>query len=269
MRPGNILITGIGIFVAGLIAGGKHEMYTTMILASLSGVFLTSSGNIMNDLHDVEIDRVNKPYRILASGKLSKAEARAWNLICIVAGLILSLIVSLPTFSIAVGSIIMMYLYSAHLKRIPFIGNVTVGVLTGVAFIYGSFVVGNPAAGIIPAFFACVYNIGREIMKDIEDTEGDIHGGIVTFPIRYGNDKAIMLSILFFSLIIISSLIPFFISRYNHLYLWIVLFGVDSLLLVVIYFLLKKPTKNNLHKLNTLLRYDMVVGIAAIYVGTT
>ena len=57
------------------------------------------------------------------------------------------------------------------------IGNITVAFLTGLVFIFGGVVVENPSAAIVPAVFAFLINLIREIVKDIEDVEGDNKAG--------------------------------------------------------------------------------------------
>ena len=65
-----------------------------------------------------------------------------------------------------------------------------IALLTGLAFIYGGFAVGNPVAAIVPAVFAFLINLIREIVKDIQDIEGDTKAGVITFPIKFGFKKS-------------------------------------------------------------------------------
>ena len=72
------------------------------------------------------------------------------------------------------------------MKRIILLGNFIVAFLTGLAFIYGGIAVNNFKYAVIPAIFAFLINFIREIVKDMEDIEGDKSAGIFSFPYLYG-----------------------------------------------------------------------------------
>ena len=74
---------------------------------------------------------------------------------------------------IVVLSIALLYFYSARLKRTVLIGNLVIGLMTGMAFIYGGVVVGRMERAVVPAIFAFLVNLARELLKDVEDMEGD------------------------------------------------------------------------------------------------
>ena len=73
----------------------------------------------------------------------------------------------------------------------------TVAFLTGLVFIFGGVVVENPTAAIVPAIFAFLINLIREIVKDMEDVEGDNKAGVITFPIKFGFQKSKILILSF------------------------------------------------------------------------
>ena len=66
------------------------------------------------------------------------------------------------------------------------LGNFSVASLTGLTFIYGGISVSNISVAVIPALFALLINFVREIVKDMEDVNGDIQNGIETFPYKFG-----------------------------------------------------------------------------------
>jgi len=268
MRPVNAMVTFVGIIVAALIAGAGREHAIVLLQAGTAGMLLGSSGNIINDVFDVEIDKINKPERALAKGMVEKRSAIVWGILCAVTGVTISAVMGVEIFFIALGSMILMYYYSAWLKRIPLLGNLVVGVLTGIAFLYGGYVVGNPAAGIVPALFACCFNFGREILKDVEDIEGDKAGKIKTFPLRFGVEASLTLTTLVFSFLIIGSILPYIFSLYSTAYFVTVTIGVDVVLFGVMYAMWKSPTTQTISRICSILKYDMLVGIAAIYLGS-
>jgi len=267
-RPVNALIAFTGIIAAGLIAGADLEMLPRLLLAAAAGMLLGSSGNVINDIFDVEIDRINKPGRAIPSGGTSKSSAALYAIVLAVLGIVLSLIVGIPAMLIATGCMILLYLYSSILKTVPLLGNLIVGVLTGTAFIYGGVVVGNPVAGVVPALFAFFYNIGREILKDIEDMEGDKKSGIRTFPLLFGVETSLVVATVVFVIVLAGTMVPFFTGLYNMWYLLLVFTCVDVILLYVLFSMWRSPTTHNIARLCRVLKYDMLAGIAAIYVGT-
>ena len=84
---------------------------------------------------------------------------------------------------------VILYLYAYKLKSTPLIGNLTVGFMTGFGFVFGGFTLNNPqiiTTSIFLGFFAMVMTTAREIIKDIEDIEGDKVEGAKTLPILIG-----------------------------------------------------------------------------------
>ena len=71
--------------------------------------------------------------------------------------------ISIPAFILVVSTIILLFLYSLALKSIPFLGNLVVSLCTGLAFIFGGIVVENYTIAIIPAFFAFLINLIRDL----------------------------------------------------------------------------------------------------------
>ena len=147
------------------------------------------------------------------------------------------------------------------------LGNLLVGGLTGLAFLYGGAAVGNIDRALIPALFAFLINVGREVIKDMEDIEGDAQHHAMTFPIRYGMKSAAVVATAFLLTVVASTFVPFADGRYGMMYLAIVGLGVDLVLLFVIASLWKDMTQKNLNRLSTILKFDMLIGLAAIYAG--
>ncbi len=268
MRPLNAAVTFAGVAAACVIAGADGSDVGRIFIAAAAGTLLASAGNIINDVYDVAIDRINKPGRAIAAGIIAPRTAVLWSAICGSAGLALSVPLGSAALLIASASAVLMFVYSARLKRIPLLGNVAVGLLTGAAFLYGSVAFGNPAAGVIPALFALSFNAAREILKDIEDMRGDGRNAVRTFPLVAGKKAALGLVSAVLVLVIIGSALPYWLSVYGAAYFWVVSIGVDTVLVYVLFAMWNDHSTGNLARLNLLLKYDMLVGIAAIVLGT-
>lgn len=265
-RPVNVVIAFITIIIAAGISGPLIPI-KNVILAALSASFITIGANVINDYFDIEIDRVNKPKRLLASGKISKHNALLFFCASYLVAWIIALFINIEMFAISFISGIVLFFYSYKYKRVVLWGNFIVSFISGLAFIYGGLAVNRANEAIFPAAFAFFFHFGREIIKDIQDIEGDKPHGVVTYPIKYGVRKSLILTNLIFTFLIIFTLLPYFLGYYGIYFLLIVVFGVHSVLIFVVITGWSNPSPHNLGRLSTLLKIDMLIGLFAIYMG--
>ncbi|HLP16933.1 MAG TPA: UbiA family prenyltransferase, partial [Bacteroidota bacterium] len=120
---------------------------------------------------------------------------------------------------------------------------------------------------LLPALFALLMNLGREIIKDMEDVEGDRRNGAMTLPVKFGMRAGAAAATAALVLLIGASVVPFAVSMYTWRYFLIVAAGMISVISYIVYSLWTDQSVANLHRLSTLLKYDMFVGLAAIYIG--
>jgi geranylgeranylglycerol-phosphate geranylgeranyltransferase len=226
-----------------------------------------ASGNIINDIYDINIDRVNKPSRPLPSGKISVKKAYILYFLFVAASVFISSLLNEKAIAIVLVSILLLFFYSKYLKRIPLVGNITVAFLTGLVFIFGGVVVKNPAAAIVPAVFAFLINLIREIVKDMEDVEGDTKAGVITSPVKFGFQKSKYV-ILFISLmLILCTFYPFITQLYKIEYFVVVMVFANSILVYCLKILIEDHSAKNMKKISNLLKLSMVFGLIAIYFG--
>ncbi len=268
VRPSNVLITGLTIFVSVWIFGSEtFELFKLALVAGIAGALIDAGGNVINDFFDVEIDRINKPRRPIPSGLISREFALFVYFILTIFGLFVASFLNKIAFIIAICSAFVIFLYSYKLKRIPLLGNFTVAFLTGLAFVFAGSVVGNFKEPLFPFIFAFMINFGREVLKDIEDIEGDLKAGVRTFPIVYGVKWAVWVSVFIFVVLIFVTIVPYLAGIYNHFYALIVLL-VDAGLVFVIFSLIRDSSKYNLNRLSNILKFEMLIGLSAIYFGS-
>jgi geranylgeranylglycerol-phosphate geranylgeranyltransferase len=266
-RPINFLITIFSVIVASIICIEGNYSITKILLAAFSGGLIASAGNIINDYFDINIDRINRPQRVLPSGKLKLKEALFLYILLTILAFISSLLINGDAFLIACVASILLFLYSYRIKRILLLSNILVASLTGLTLIYGGIAVNNVRSAILPAFFAFLINFVREIVKDMEDVEGDKYEGIKTLPLVYGiaaSKKIILVSTI---VLILLTFYPFVLSLYRIEYFILVMILVNPLLVYVIKSIFENDSSKNLNKLSILLKLDMVFGLAAIYLG--
>ncbi|MGH7601245.1 MAG: geranylgeranylglycerol-phosphate geranylgeranyltransferase [bacterium] len=290
-RPLNVAITGLSIFVAAALVE-PFDFTFAVAIAMISGILIAAGANTINDLCDLDIDRINRPQRVLPSGRLTPAAARAFTIFLLACGNFFSIFINTAALTIAIGSSILLVVYSLRLKRQPLTGNLAVSAATALAFIYGALaaradvsegILGMSSmndvstlarawhrdwrAGIFPAAFSFFFHFGREVIKDIEDRAGDQAMRARTLPLVYGLGAAQAAATVAFVILILATLLPFYLGIYNTTYLCIVIGGVDLALVAAIYVLWKNPAPPRMRQISAALKADMLVGLAAIYFG--
>ncbi|OGU27708.1 MAG: hypothetical protein A2057_02550 [Ignavibacteria bacterium GWA2_35_9] len=266
-RPVNALITFLVISVACIISIYGDYSVLKIILAGLSGALTASAGNVINDYFDIEIDKVNRPHRVLPKGELTLKEALNFYIFLTGIALLFSVFISLLALLEVFFAAALLFLYSYRIKRIPLLGNFVVAFLTGFAFIYGGIAVNNVEAAMIPALFAFLINFIREIVKDMEDIEGDKQQGINSYPAVHGFKKAKTLIVFITIVLIILTVFPFIQELYKIEYFLVVMIFVNPLLVYIIKSLFDDDSNKNLNKLSNLLKLNMVIGLTAIFLG--
>lgn len=266
-RPLNFLITFFTIIVAAIICSSGELNFMLIFFSAFSGGLTASAGNVINDFFDINIDRINHPERTLPSGSLNLSEAFIFYFILIFCSLAISYFINYVSFLIVVFSTILLFLYSYKLKKIPLFGNIIIAFLTGMAFIYGGAAVNNIYYSIVPAVFAFLINFIREIVKDMEDIDGDLKNGVKTFPILYGFSPAKKIILFLTLILIVFTFYPFLKSIYKIEYLFIVMILVNPVLIFILFSIFRNDTKKNLNKISFILKLDMIFGLTAIYFG--
>ncbi|MCF0052803.1 geranylgeranylglycerol-phosphate geranylgeranyltransferase [Dyadobacter chenwenxiniae] len=175
-----------------LLIGPRHEWRSIiadadMFVLSLSTVCIAAAGYIINDYFDIKIDIVNKPERVVVGRYLKRRWAMGAHQVLNVMGAVFGLVVSPYIFVINVFSITLLWFYSERYKRLPFIGNFIVSLLTGLSLLILTvhFPV-NRHLVFIYAVFSFFISLVREIVKDMEDIKGDEAHGCRTLPIIWG-----------------------------------------------------------------------------------
>lgn len=266
-RPLNFLITFISVIVAVIICLPQDYSELNILIAAIAAALTTAAGNIINDIYDIEIDKINQPQRPLPSELISTKEAYILYSLFTIISILLSIWLNLSALSIVLFSHLLLFLYSKYLKQIPLVGNITVAFLTGLVFIFGGVVVANPSAAILPAVFAFLINLIREIVKDMQDIEGDRQAGILTFPIKFGVLKSKHIISFFTFILLIFTFYPFIAQLYKIEFFVIVMVLVNPVMIYVIKKIYEKDYMKSLKKISILLKLNMVFGLFAIFLG--
>jgi geranylgeranylglycerol-phosphate geranylgeranyltransferase len=266
-RPVNVLITLVSIPVACWIAGGTVSAWIFILMAGSTGALVAAGANAVNDAFDIDIDRINRPDRPLPRGALTQQDARRMWLIVSVAAIGINLFLNSAALLIVVLSIALLYLYSARLKRTVFIGNVIIGSMTGMAFIYGGVVVGRVERAVLPAIFAFLVNLARELLKDVEDMEGDRIENAVTLPVKYGVTTALVLATATLLILIGVTMTVAILGLYHSAFSYIV-GGADFLMCISIILLWLGHAPTAIRHASTILKVSMIIGLISIIAGS-
>jgi geranylgeranylglycerol-phosphate geranylgeranyltransferase len=235
-----------------------------LVLACLSAALIAAGGYVVNDLFDLEIDRINRPGRPLPRGDLSLRQAGVWAITLLGAGPLLAWTLGRATGLTATGVAVGLVLYAAYLKRTAFVGHVLVAVMSGTAFAYGGMVGPRTDTSLVPAILAGAFHLGREMFKAAADWLGDRRGGLRTMAVRWGVKKTCRLAIVPLAVVVVLSPLPTVWGWFGSFYLITVTVGVDTVLLYAMYRAWQSPDMKTAQRLADLLKWDMVAGLVAV-----
>lgn len=181
------------------------------LLLCFSTICIAAGGYIINDYFDVNIDMINKPNKLIIEKKIKRRWAILWHLALSILGIALGFYIDYNTPTSLLGltntiCVILLFIYSISLKRKLLSGNVVVSLLTAwtilvVPFAEWNALFHNPTLKLLYsevdfnklyriAFlytgFAFIVSIIREVIKDMEDIQGDMQHGCYTMPIAWG-----------------------------------------------------------------------------------
>src|SRR5688572_14617560 len=135
-RFGNLIIIALSqYFTAGFLIGMHTLNDINLFLLSLSTIFIAAGGYIINDYYDVKIDYINKPDRVVIGKSITRRYAILFHVMLSTLGIFLGFYLSWKIGVVNVLSVFLLWLYSNNLKRLPFVGNLTVAFLTGLAIL--------------------------------------------------------------------------------------------------------------------------------------
>jgi len=198
-RPGNMILTAIAVIAGSFIAAGPEIMdfQIEVAICCVCSMILVGGGNALNDYNDRETDKENHPERPIPSGSISADTASIYAQALLGSGLLILLFAlenKMP-FVIALIGILLLTAYENGLKAAGISGNITVGLMSGAVFLFAGMAVNDPGPTLWMFGLAVLATITREIIKDIQDLEGDRDRR--TLPARIGIENSMRVAILF------------------------------------------------------------------------
>jgi len=193
IRYPNLLIMAATQIMCALFLTGEDyaPSFSLPFSLTLVATVLTAAGGyIINDIFDQSADVVNKPGKTYITVANRNFYGLAYYSITAL-GVICGLLAALPVGIITLLTAALLYFYSYRLKKIAVWGNLAVALMSAVAILVLLFVLpGNRSLYFIYAGFAFITTLVREMVKDIEDTQGDRAAGYNTLPVIKGEATA-------------------------------------------------------------------------------
>ncbi len=243
IRLPNTIMIGLAVAIGYIIASPKELDPTTLTLGMITGMAINAAIMIINDIADIEIDRINRPNRPLVRGDITVGAAKTYALGFLAIGILTSGATGLTTLIIATAFALLGIIYNYYLKGLPLIGNLAVSGSVAIPFIYGALLTGDPVPNInvvLLSIAAFTVNTYREIIKDIADIEGDKHVGLKTLPIVTSPRTSYIISIVFLVIGIFTGLVPLYIDTGLNRTIYIPLIIITTILLVISMILARK-----------------------------
>ena len=280
MRLEHGVMLFLGILIGSIIAleGEALPHLDKLFLTFFTALFLEASTFALNDYFDLDIDKKNKrDDRPLVRGDLQPRTAVILFGIFFPLGIICSYFVNLTCFIIALITALLAILYDSHMKKIKLVGNFYIAYVMAIPFVFGGAAVltGNTLTlSITPSIFivaliAFLAGSGREIMKDVQDYEGDKEKGVRSFPKYIGKRKSNIIAGFFYILAVALSFFPFLqentIFHFNYVYLYIVLICDMMLLSTAMHLIFKKKPYFKLYRKISL--FGIFIGLMAFLLG--
>jgi len=268
IRWQNCLIAALTVLCGAFLL--PHLPQVKTILIGIAAAFcLTAFGNMDNDIMDIKSDSVNHPARPLPSGALKKNSAFIFAVVTVITGVVLSGLVNLKCLLIAAVATILLIIYNHWLKNVPLLSNVVIALISGLTFIFAGFLdskfnileINLITSGAIIAF---LFHLGREIVKDLQDTAGDKSVNIKTFA-----NQSVLKYVKLFVTIAFVILIVYVVLMIQILKLEIAfsvsfLFGIMIPLIVLLVRFWNNATVKSYQYISTALKILMPIGLATL-----
>ena len=253
-------------------------------LIIISTICIAAAGYVINDIYDIETDSINKPNKVIVGKMLGIKRANyifiILNIIGVLLGFYLAHLVGRSNlFGLFVVISILLYVYASYLKQTILLGNIVVSVLVSFSLIIvGIFellpIIDSQNQDIqlfwfkiilVYALFAFFINMLREMVKDIQDIEGDHKVGMNTLPIIVGRNRS--RNIIFVLSFIPSLLIVYFLYTYLFSYVEVVIYFLlltIAPLIITSIKLFNAKSKKDFKIISNLLKSVMLTGMLSM-----
>lgn len=285
IRIENLLLMALVLYVSNYyiyVKEGNALPTFYLIILTISTIFIAAGGYVINDYFDLKIDKINKPNELILEKTIHRKAGILWHLVFSITGLLGGIYLAYKTGHLSLSviqilSIILLLLYSNILKKILILGNLTIALLAGLLpvlpYIYAKLL--YPQISIITtnallslSAFAFFTTLIRELIKDIQDMEGDTVGKRKTIPIVWGFLASKIIAF-FLLLLLIIFLLPFLIYYYFQHQYTAVVYNLTLLIfpvILTIFLLIKYQEPKKFYILSAIMKWIMLAGIIFYFI---
>ncbi|MCX6047571.1 MAG: geranylgeranylglycerol-phosphate geranylgeranyltransferase [Chloroflexi bacterium] len=268
VRLSNSVPASILVLIGAYLARG-WPLTQPAWLAAAAMWCVTAFGYTSNDCFDLTEDKINKPDRPIPAGLVAASSARWLAALLALGALSFSLCISPLAIGAAFTVLSLLTLYNVRLKATPGGGNVLIALLAGCTLLVGAVAVAGfnwqtvePLGA--PALVLASFITAREILKTLEDVEGDRVAGKQTLATQWGAPQVMRLIGVLSVVTLILSLIPFLQLGYSHIYLWMTMLGVNGPLFFTTIYLWHDASPQRVSRCLALLKGSYFAGILAL-----
>ena len=282
IRPFTLLAPLFGGLGASVLALSSQDFvgfsWPTLIYGVVTLMLLNAASNCMNAAYDAHIDRINKPYRPIPRGLVTRDEAFSIAFLLYFVAFVRAMLIS-PEFWALVTIITIITIYYSmppvRFKKRFWVSNISIAMARGLlGFVAAWSIFGDPwdptpwvIGGIL-----FIYLVGATTSKDFTDIEGDREFGMRTLPVVYGPKRAALIAgpffILPFIFIPLGVLRGYLIDASNYL-LVLIVWGIYVMVLLQNHATERDPNFENspVWKHMYLMLFALQMGFAVVYVG--
>lgn len=269
LRPANCIMIGFAVVVGFFVSRPAQPNAVQAVLGFMTGFFFTAYSMTVNDIYDIEVDKVNRPGRPIPSGRISKESATRLSVVVLMAG-VAAAVLSLNPGAVAIALTygVLSWVYNRAAKQTGLPGNLIVASSLAIPFVYGGVVAGGDLTGsllLMMALTAFFSGVGREVVKAMADVEGDAKRGVNSVARIRGLSAAARVGAAFFLLAVLASWAPLLFGLANRIYT----FGVvipDVIFVYLAVSIVRGHEPSNAHRVKRIALAGMAVGLL-VFVG--
>ena len=256
----------------------------SFIILVIATLCIAAGGYIINDIYDIETDAINKPNKVIIGKSITESTANKLYILFTFIGVCLGFYLSNkvgkpPFFGLFVIIAASLYIYASYLKQIAIAGNIIVSILVALSLLIVGIFELIPAITIENrtvqstmlevltdfAIFALLINFIREIVKDIQDVDGDHKVGMQTLPILFGKTRTSKITMVL--TLIIIAIIVYYITSFLFMHVTVIVYYLIAVVGPLIYIAIKMATaenKTHFKHISLMLKLVMIAGMLSM-----
>ena len=247
-----------------IVLGSIPPLNLILALSLLVPIFSEMGAFALNDYFDIDTDRLNKKKdRPLVEGRISPGFALFFSVASIILSTVFAFFINFNAFAIVVIFNAMAVIYNWRMKDLPLVGNVYIALTMAIPFIFGNYVVSDELTilAVVLAALGFVAGLAREIIKSVQDMEGDMAArDSRTLPVMIGRKKSLVIAVILYLFFIPLSAMPFFMGIGSSIAILIIALA-DMLILRICYRTLKHDNLDYARHMSLVAFFFGLVGI--------